>query len=372
MTYSSNLIRNISPKLLMGPGPSMAAPEVYEALSSPIIGHLDPEFITIMDDIKVMIRDVLNTQNNLSVPISGTGSAGMETCFVNLITPGDEVLILANGVFGNRMEDVATRLGAKVDIIKRPWGEVILVDEVKQQLELKDYKIVAITHAETSTGVANPVQEIGELMKDSHAVYLVDAVTSMGGMEINMDDWHIDALYSGTQKCLSCPPGLSPVSFSQKAVKVIQNRKSKVPNWYLDLSMLISYWDGNNRTYHHTAPINMLYGLYQALLSLLNEGKKNVYTRHQETHDYLVQGLEEMGLKMLVNPQDRLTMLNSVLIPDGIDEAQIRSKLLNQYHIEIGGGLGELSGKIWRIGTMGHTSYKNNIDLLLTALKDVL
>ena len=372
MTYSDNLISKISPKLLMGPGPSMVSPEIYKALSSPIIGHLDPEFIAIMDEIKVMIRDVLNTKNNLSVPISGTGSAGMETCFVNLVSPGDDVLILANGVFGNRMEDVATRLGAKVDTIQRPWGEVILVDEVKKQLQRKDYKIVAIVHAETSTGVANPVQEIGELVKDSNAIYLVDAVTSMGGMEIRMDDWHIDALYSGTQKCLSCPPGLSPVSFSPKAVRVIQNRKTKVPSWYLDLSMLIAYWDGNSRTYHHTAPINMLYGLYQALLSLLNEGKKNVYTRHQKTHDYLVQGLDKIGLKMLVNPKDRLTMLNSVIIPDGVNEAEIRSQLLNHYHIEIGGGLGALSGKIWRIGTMGHTAYKANIDLLLNALRKIL
>lgn len=370
MTYSDNLIHKLSPKLLMGPGPSMVSPEIYKALSSPIIGHLDPEFIAIMDAIKVMIRDVLNTKNNLSVPISGTGSAGMETCFVNLITPGDDVLILANGVFGNRMADVATRLGAKVDTIQRPWGEVMLVDEVKKQLALKDYQIVAIVHAETSTGVANPVQEIGELVKDSNAIYLVDAVTSMGGMEIRMDDWHIDALYSGTQKCLSCPPGLSPVSFSPKAVGVIQNRKSKVPNWYLDLSMLISYWDGNSRTYHHTAPINMLYGLYQALRSLLHEGKENVYARHQETHDYLVQGLDKIGLKMLVNPQDRLTMLNSVIIPDGVNEVDLRSKLLNHYQIEIGGGLGSLSGKIWRIGTMGHTAHKHNIDLLLTALRD--
>jgi alanine-glyoxylate transaminase/serine-glyoxylate transaminase/serine-pyruvate transaminase len=372
MQNQTNLISQISEKLLMGPGPSMVAPEIYKAISMPTLGHLDPQFIAIMEEIKQMIRDILNTKNSLTLPISGTGSAGMEACFVNLILPEDEVLILSNGVFGSRMQDVAARLRAKVDVVEAPWGTPILVEEVAKKLKQKTYKIVAIVHAETSTGVRNPVKEIGELLKGSDTIYLVDAVTSMGGIEILADEWGIDALYSGTQKCLACPPGLSPVTFSEKAVNVIKNRKEKVPNWYLDLSMIIAYWEGNSRAYHHTAPINMLYALHQALVLVLNEGKEAVYNRHQEVHKYLVAGLEQMGLKMLVDRHNRLPMLNSVLIPHGVDEAAIRKTLLNKYRIEIGGGLGSLSGKIWRIGTMGHTARRENIDQLLKALGDIL
>lgn len=367
-----NLVSQIEEKLLMGPGPSMVAPEIYKAISQPILGHLDPQFIAIMEEIKEMMREILNTKNRLTLPISGTGSAGMETCFVNLISAGDEVLILSNGVFGNRMQDVASRLRAKVDMVESPFGKPILVEEVAKKLQQKNYKIVAIVHAETSTGVVNPVAEIGQLLKNSQTIYLVDAVTSMGGIEIKMDEWGIDALYSGTQKCLACPPGLSPVSFSQKAVDVIKNRQEKVPNWYLDLSLIIAYWDGQSRAYHHTAPINMLYALYAALALVLQEGKEKVYARHQEIHKYLVEGLEKMGLKMLVDLHSRLPMLNSVLIPQGVDEAAIRKTLLNKYQIEIGGGLGNLSGKIWRIGVMSYTAKKENVDRLLTALGETL
>ena len=267
-----NKLNSIVKPLLMGPGPSCVSDSVYQALSKPTLGHLDPEFIAIMDDIKIYIRKLIQTENQLTVPISGTGSAGMETCFVNLIERGDQVLILINGVFGTRMEDVAQRLGAEVDSLKFEWGTPVILDSVREQLAQKKYDLVAVVHAETSTGVCNPVAEIGKLVKDNNALYLVDCVTSMGGIEVKMDEWQIDALHSGTQKCLSCPPGLSPVSFSDRAVEKLTNRKNKVPNWYLDLSMITQYWSGKARVYHHTAPINMLYGLYQACYSILEEG----------------------------------------------------------------------------------------------------
>ncbi len=275
-----NLLSDIHEKSLMGPGPSCVPPSVYQALSRPTIGHLDPDFIAVMDEIKVMLKRLLKTENNLTIPISGTGSAGMETCFVNMVEPGDEVLVLINGVFGNRMEDVATRLGARVDTVKSAWGTPINVEEAGEKIEAKSYKIVAIVHAETSTGVRNPVAEIGNLLKDAGSLFLVDSVTSLGGMEVAVDEWGIDVLYSGTQKCLSCPPGLSPVTFSDRAVEALQSRKTRVPNWYLDLSLLTQYWAGAARVYHHTAPINMLYGLDEALFLNINECRNNVHARH--------------------------------------------------------------------------------------------
>jgi len=367
-----NLLSDIQEKLLMGPGPSCVPPSVYEALSRPTIGHLDPDFIAIMDEIKTMLQRVLRTENNLTIPISGTGSAGMETCFVNLVELGDSVLILSNGVFGMRMQDVAARLGAKVDALEFEWGTPVLPEDVRKKLEGNAYKIVAIVHAETSTGVLNPVAEVGSLLKGSESLYLVDTVTSLGGIDICVDEWGIDVLYSGTQKCLSCPPGLSPVTFSDRAAEVLKKRKNKVPNWYLDLSLLTQYWAGETRVYHHTAPINMLYGLYQALYLIIEEGPENVYARHRENHELLVKGLEELGLKMLVDASCRLPMLNSVLVPDGIDEAGVRKTLLNQYQIEIGAGLGSLAGKIWRIGLMGHTAHPENVRRLLDALSDII
>ncbi|PID40698.1 MAG: alanine--glyoxylate aminotransferase [Proteobacteria bacterium] len=369
---TENLLNGIADTLLMGPGPSCVHDKVYEALARHSIGHLDPYFIRIMDAIKADSRTLLNTQNELTIPMSGTGSSGMETCFVNLIEKGDPVLVLINGVFGMRMQDVAQRLGADVDTLEFEWGSPVVVDTVKAKLETRSYKIVAVVHAETSTGVKNPVAEIGRLLKDSDAIYLVDAVTSLGGMEIRMDDWGIDALYSGTQKCLSCPPGLAPLSFSAKSVSALEKRQSKVPNWYLDLTMIINYWKGANRTYHHTAPINMHYGLYQAQRLILEEGLDNVCKRHLTCHQELVKGLEKLGLAMLVKPDCRLPMLNSVIVPDGVDEAAVRSRLLNEYKIEIGAGLGPLSGKIWRVGLMGHTARPKNVDRLLAALKTIL
>lgn len=367
-----NKLDNLEEMLLMGPGPSTVSPTIYKALHQPTVGHLDPKFITIMDEIKVQLKTILNTDNELTVPMSGTGSAGMETCFVNLIEPKDKVLVLINGVFGKRMEDVSQRLGAEVDILEFEWGTPVIPDHVKGILKKKKYNLVSIVHAETSTGVGNPVAEIGKLVIENGALYLVDAVTSLGGIPVHMDEWHIDALYSGTQKCLSCPPGLAPVSFSTKAVEKLQGRKTKVPNWYLDLSLIANYWSGHTRVYHHTAPINMLYGLYQALYDILEEGIETVHSRHREHHKYLVQGLEDLGLEMLVEEPHRLPMLNAVKIPDGVNDVDVRTVLLKDHNIEIGGGLGVFSGKVWRIGLMGHSAYKENVDRLLGTLQPLL
>lgn len=366
------MLNNIQEILLMGPGPSSVSQTVYDALAKKSLGHLDPYFIEIMNSVKSQLQELLQTQNRLTLPASGTGSAGMETCFVNLIEKGDPVLILINGVFGMRMKDVSERLGADVDSIEYEWGTTIIVDDVKKKIQQKKYKIVAIVHAETSTGVLNPVSEIGQLLKGSDTLYLVDTVTSLGGMEVSVDKWGIDALYSGTQKCLSCPPGLSPVTFSERAIETIKARKTKVPNWYLDLSMIINYWEGNKRAYHHTAPINMIYGLHQALYNVLDEGTEKVFKRHMDNHLLLVNGIENMGLKMLVKKEDRLPMLNSVLVPDGVDEAALRVKMRNDFKIEIGAGLGSLAGKIIRIGLMGHTARKENVEKVLDCLKKCL
>lgn len=367
-----SLLEGIEEVLLMGPGPSCVHDEVYAALAQKTLGHLDPYFIRIMDAIKADLRTLLNTTNPLTIPMSGTGSSGMEACFVNLIEKEDPVLILINGVFGMRMQDVAQRLGAQVDTLEFEWGTPVVTAAVREKIAEKYYKIVAVVHAETSTGVKNPIEAIGALFKDSDSIYLVDAVTSLGGMEIQVDAWGIDALYSGSQKCLSCPPGLAPLSFSPKAVAALEKRKTKVPNWYLDLTLIMQYWKGATRAYHHTAPINMHYGLYQALQLILAEGPEIVYQRHLTCHNALVQGLEALGLSMLVAPESRLPMLNSVKVPEGVDEAVVRSALLKEYKLEVGAGLGPRAGKIWRIGLMGHTAREENVDRLLAALKALL
>ena len=368
----ANLLDPLREVLLMGPGPSCVPPAVYKALSRPTIGHLDPRFIAIMDAIKGLLRQVIGTANELTLPISGTGSAGMETCFVNLIEPADPVLVLVNGVFGERMTDVATRLRANVDTLKFEWGTPVVLDAVEQKLAERDYAIVAVVHAETSTGVCNPVAAIGELVRQTAALYLVDTVTSLGGMPVTMDAWGCDVLYSGTQKCLSCPPGLAPISFSDQAVAKLRSRASKVPNWYLDLTMIINYWEGAKRAYHHTAPVNMLYGLYQALECILEEGLENVYERHRRAHEQLVAGLSELGLEMLVDADHRLPMLNAVRVPQGVDEAAVRRALLEEHEIEIGAGLGPLAGRVWRVGLMGHTARPENVKRLLEALRSLL
>ncbi|MDD5008127.1 MAG: alanine--glyoxylate aminotransferase family protein [Syntrophorhabdaceae bacterium] len=366
-----NLLEGIEDILLMGPGPSCVPPAVYSALSRTTLGHLDPYFLNIAEELKEMLRRIMNTRNNLTIPISGTGSAGMEAAFVNLVEQGDRVLILLNGVFGMRMQDVATRLGGSVDALEFTWGTPVEPGAVEERIRQESYKIVAVVHAETSTGVRNPVAEIGALLKGSDTIYLVDTVTSLGGIEVRMDDWNADVLYSGTQKCLSCPPGLAPFSLNEKAMAKLNGRKTKVPNWYLDLTMIADYW-GQNRVYHHTAPVNMLYGLYQALLLILEEGPEDVFRRHRESHMALVGGLEEMGLRMLVDEPYRLPMLNAVCVPEGVDELSVRKRLRSEFRIEIGGGLGPLAGKIWRIGVMGHTARKENVARFLSALKEVL
>lgn len=364
----TTLLDGITPTLLMGPGPSCVFEEVYAALAKPTIGHLAPYFITIMDAVKKDMQTLMGTKNTLTMPMSGTGSAGMESCFVNLVEPGDRVLVLINGVFGKRMQDLAGRLGAKVDALEFEWGKPVEPEKVKEQLAKGPYSLVAIVHAETSTGVLNPVQAIGDLIKESGALYLVDCVTSLGGMPVTMDAWGADALYSGTQKCLSCPPGLAPLSFSDKALDKLKGRKNKVPNWYLDLSMIMNYWEGHTRAYHHTAPINMVYALYAAQRCVLDEGLAAVHARHREMHERLVRGLENMGLRMYVREEYRLPMLNAVTVPEGLDEAGVRSRLLREHAIEIGAGLGPMAGKIWRIGLMGHTARAANVDKVLSAL----
>ncbi len=366
-----NMLDDIPSILLMGPGPSSVAPATYHALSRQSLGHLDPTFIQIMDEIKAGLQTLFGTENALTVPISGTGSAGMEAAFVNMVERGDKVLILQNGVFGQRMADVAGRLGAEVTELTFPWGTPVIVDQVAEQLKKDDYKIVAVVHAETSTGVRNPVQEIGDLLRGKDTLYLVDTVTSLGGIPVEIDKWGADIVYSGTQKCLSCPPGLAPASFSPAAVEKLQSRSCKVPNWYLDLTMLTKYWEGKTRVYHHTAPINMLYGLYQAIWNVLDEGLENVYARHKAAHERLVAGLADMGWQMLVEEKYRLPMLNTVLVPEGVDEAAMRKELLDTYHIEIGSGLGPLAGKIIRIGLMGYNAQDCCVDRLLDAMRKI-
>jgi alanine-glyoxylate transaminase/serine-glyoxylate transaminase/serine-pyruvate transaminase len=366
-----NLLDQIEEVLLMGPGPSCVPAEVYSALSRKTLGHLDAHFLAIADEVKASLRRIMNTRNDFTVPISGTGSAGMEASFVNLIEPDDRVLILINGTFGMRMQDVATRLRARVDVIEFPWGTPVIPEEVEKRLHSESYRIVAVVHAETSTGVRNPVAEIGTLLKGSDTIYLVDTVTSLGGIEVSMDEWNCDALYSGTQKCLSCPPGLSPLSFSDKAMAKVNGRKTKVPNWYLDLTMIANYW-GQNRVYHHTAPINMIYGLYQALQLIMEEGTEKVFQRHRESHLALVSGLNELGLEMFVEEPHRLPMLNLVRVPEGVDEAQVRRRLRNEFKIELGSSLGPLAGKTWRVGLMGHTARPENVSRFVDSLRRVL
>ena len=367
-----NLLDGIEDVLLMGPGPSSVYPEVYRALSRRTLGYMDNYFIQIMDQIKALLQRLMKTRHETTFPVSGTGMAGMETCLVNLLETGDAILILVNGVFGTRMREIATRLGAEVEVLEFEWGTPVRPETVEKRLKDKAYKLVAMVHAETSTGVRNPAAEVGKLLQGSQSLYLLDAVTSLGGIEVDVDGWGVDALYSGSQKCLSCPPGLAPVSFSEKAVKAIAARKSKTPSFYLDVDLIGKYWGGEKRSYHHTAPMNMLYGLYQALLLVVEEGMEKVFARHRKVHEKLVEGLGELGLELLVDKPSRLPMLNAVKIPDGVEDAAVRSVLRSKHKIEIGAGLGPLAGKIWRIGLMGHTAREENVERLMTALKDVL
>ena len=363
---------NVIPRrIILGPGPSSAHPRVLRAMSNPVMRYLDPDFFEILDEVSQMLSALYKTEH-YSFVIAGTGSAGMEAGLVNLAEGDDEVLICNNGFFCRRMTLMADRLGVNYSSLDFEWGTAVDLNVLEDKLKKSSTKLVAVIHAETSTGVCNPIDKIGKLVRKNGSLFLVDCVTSLGGMNVRMDKWHIDAIYSGTQKCLSCPPGLSPVSFSERAVKKLSNRKSKVPNWYLDLSMITQYWSGKARVYHHTAPINMLYGLYQACFNILEEGLEKVIQRHFKMHQLLASELDNLGLELLVEESARLPMLNAVKIPEGKDDAQVRTTLIKEYNIEIGGGLGPLAGKIWRIGLMGETAKKESIQRLMDAFKIIL
>ncbi len=355
----------------MGPGPSNVSPSVLQAMSRPLVGHLDPVFVKMMEEIKDMLRATFLTRNEMTFPVSGTGSAGMEFCCVNLIEPGDEVIIGVNGVFGTRMVDVAERCGARVIKVEAPWGQIIEPAQIAAALQTCKPKLVAIVHAETSTGALTPVDEISRLAHRAGALMVLDTVTSLGGCPVRIDDWEIDAVYSGTQKCLSCPPGLSPVSLSPRALKVATSRKTKVQSWYLDVNLLASYW-GQDRVYHHTAPISMNYALHEALRLVHLEGLEQRWARHQRNHQALKAGLAAMGLELASQPGHQLWQLNAVRVAEGVDEAAVRKRLLHDFNLEVGAGLGPLKGKIWRIGLMGETSSPANVRACLTALGQIL
>lgn len=358
-------------RTLLGPGPSDVAPSILTAMARPTLGHLDPRFLEVMDQIRAMQREVLGTRNEATMPMSGTGSAGMETCFVNLVEPGDEVLVGVHGVFGTRMAEVAARCGAKVTTVEQEWGRRIPSEAFAEAARGKRFKLLAVVHAETSTGVLHDMEGLREVADACGALLLVDAVTSVAGMPVRVDDWGVDALYSGTQKCLSCPPGLSPVTFSPRAMDGVAKRGSKAQSWYLDLSLIGQYW-GSERAYHHTAPINMLYGLHEALRLVLDEGLEARVERHRRNATALWAGLEALGLEPLVPLAERLTPLTAVRVPEGVDEAALRRQLLEQFGVEIGGGLGPLKGRVVRIGLMGAGSTRRNVTLCLSALETAL
>ncbi len=361
-------------RTLMGPGPSDVNPRVLEAMGRPTIGHLDPAFVGMMDETKELLKYAFQTENKLTMPVSAPGSAGMETCFANLVEPGDKVIVCQNGVFGGRMKENVERCGGEAIMVQDDWGKPVDPDKVEVALaDNPDAKIVAFVHAETSTGAISDAQTLVSLAHKYDCLAIVDAVTSVAGSPLMVDEWEIDAIYSGTQKCLSCTPGISPVSFSDRAVAVIQNRKTKVQSWFLDLNLVMDYWgSGGQRSYHHTAPINALYGLHESLVILQEEGLENSWARHAKNHQGLKAGIEAMGLSFFVDEADRLPQLNAIQFPDGTDEAKVRTELLNRYNLEIGAGLGPMAGKIWRIGLMGFASNQKNVLLCLGALDAIL
>jgi len=361
-------------RTLMGPGPSDVSPRVLAALSRPTIGHLDPEFIRMMDEIKSLLQYSFKTSNELTLPVSAPGSAGMEAAFVNLVEPGDKVIICQNGVFGTRMKENVERCGGTPIMINDPWGSCVDLQKVEDALRAEpEVSLLAFVHAETSTGVRSDAQGLCALARQYDCLSLVDAVTSLAGVELDVDGWGIDAVYSGTQKCLSCVPGLSPISFSPRAVERIKARSHKVQSWFLDMNLIMDYWGGSTRrSYHHTAPVNSLYALHESLLMLREEGLEKSWQRHADNHRAFVAGIEAMGLQLIVDAEYRLPQLNAVGVPAGIDEAAVRAQLLAHYDLEIGAGLGSLSGKIWRVGLMGSTSNRKNVLLCLNALDNVL
>ena len=358
----------------MGPGPSDVHPRILEAMARPTIGHLDPAFIGMMDEMKLLLQYAFQTKNELTIPVSAPGSAGMETCFVNLVEPGDKVIVCQNGVFGGRMKENVERCGGQAVMVEDAWGAPVDPQKLEDALRThEDAKVVAFVQAETSTGVESDVKTLAEIAQRHGCLSIVDAVTAVAGTPLRVDEWGVDAVYSGTQKCLSCTPGLSPVTFSERAAARIKARKSKVQSWFLDLNLVMSYWGGGGkRAYHHTAPINALYGLHEALVMLAEEGIENAWARHRHNHQAFRAGIEAMGLQFLVQESHRLPQLNAIKVPEGVDEALVRQRLLTKFNLEIGAGLGGLAGKIWRIGLMGHASNPKNVLYCLTALEGVL
>ncbi|PMJ88432.1 alanine--glyoxylate aminotransferase family protein [Vibrio sp. 10N.261.55.A7] len=361
-------------RVLMGPGPSDVSPQVLQALSRPIVGHLDPLFIGMMDEVKQLLKYAFQTENEFTIAISAPGSAGMEACFVNLIEPGDKVIVCRNGVFGERMRENVIRAGAEAVVVDDEWGKPVSPEKVEQAFnQHPDAKILAFVHAETSTGALSDAQRLSQIAIENGALTIVDAVTSLGGVPLKVDEWKLDAVYSGSQKCLSCVPGLSPVTFSAKAIEKIQSRSTPIQSWFLDQSLVLGYWSGEGkRSYHHTAPVNSLYALHESLLMLKNEGLENAWKRHADMHQKLRSGLESLGFTFVVDEASRLPQLNAIYIPEGVDDASVRSALLENYNLEIGAGLGALAGKAWRIGLMGYAARNENVSLCLRALEETL
>lgn len=362
---------NPPPRLLLGPGPSNAHPRVLRALATPQVGHLDPHFLALMADIQELLRYAWQTDNDMTIPVSGTGSAAMEATVANLLEPGDRIVIGINGYFGTRLQAMAQRYGAEVVVLQKKWGEIFTAAELRAALEKHRPAVLALVHAETSTGACQPLAEAGALCREFDCLLLADTVTSLGGVPLFLDDWQVDAAYSGSQKCLSCPPGIAPLTFGPRAVEKITRRKTTVANWYLDMSLVGKYW-GAERTYHHTAPISMNYALREALRLVAEEGLQQRWQRHAENSRLLQQGLQDMGLTCHVEEQYRLPVLVTVRVPDGVEAKSVTSRLLQEYNIEIGNGLGELAGKVWRIGLMGHNSRRENVVLLLQALREIV
>ena len=365
----------IPPKrTLMGPGPSDVPQRILDAMQRPTIGHLDPVFQDMMEQIKSLLRYAFQTNNALTFPVSAPGSAGMEMCFVNLVEPGDKVLICINGVFGNRILENVKRCGGVPVVVEDEWGKPVTVAKVEQAFrDNPNIKVLAFVHAETSTGAQSDAQSLAALAQKNNALTIMDCVTSVGGTPVLIDEWGIDAAYSGSQKCLSCTPGLSPVTFSDRAIEKVKSRKTPVQSWFLDLNLVLGYWHSSGkRTYHHTAPINPLYGLHEALVILSEEGLENAWARHRAMHEQLKAGLEAMGIKFVVEASARLPQLNSVWIPQGVDDAAARARLLSEFNLEIGAGLGALAGKVWRIGLMGYSAKQHNVDFALKAIGSVL
>ena len=361
-------------RTLMGPGPSDVPPRVLEALSRPTIGHLDPRFVEMMDQVKALLQYAFMTENALTMPVSAPGSAGMETCFANLVEPGDKVIVCINGVFGGRMKENVVRCGGEAVVVEDEWGRVVDPEKVEAALKAHpDAKILAFVHAETSTGAQSDAAALCRLAREHGCLTIVDTVTSLGGTPVKVDEWGADAVYSGTQKCLSCVPGLSPITFSERAQEAVKGRRHPVQSWFLDLNLVLGYWgSGAQRTYHHTAPVNSLYALHEALLILHEEGLERAWARHERNHQALKAGLEAMGIGFVVKEGDRLPQLNAVTVPEGVDEAAVRRALLEAFSLEIGAGLGALAGKVWRIGLMGHASNRRNVLFCLAALESVL